>query len=70
MVGTILLYIGSIVTLSVLWWCIKCYFGNMAATFITLVVIAISIIILNWVNEPTKQELKQLHEKRKGVGAV
>lgn len=74
MVGTILLYIGSIVMLGVLWWCIKCYFGNMFATFIVIISIAISIaisiVILNWINEPTKDELKQFHEKRKGVGAV
>lgn len=55
--------------LCVLWWCLKCYFGNSFATFITVIVTAILIVIANnWLGEPTEQELTVFNEKRKGVG--
>lgn len=63
-VGTILLWGGSIVTMCVFWWCIKCYFGNGFATFITVILIAIILVSLNSIlNEPTPEYERQRRDK-------
>lgn len=51
------------------WWIAYKYLGSSAATFITIIVISLSVLALNsWLNEPSEQELKTFQEKRKGVG--
>lgn len=59
----------AITMLCVVWWCIKCYFGNAFATIIIIIITGVLIILANkWLGEPTENEIIVFNEKRKGVG--
>lgn len=51
------------------WFLVRDWFGNMAATFSTIILITVLLVLANkWIGQPTEQELKHFETQRRDKG--